>query len=116
MKFILAYKEAVRISKAHKTWNISAFYEMKSMNIIRGQLQADKRQANLLWFQIQRTHRLRVKSEWSALVDDFRTANAGDRALDVQSTFELENRAYSLYVSQNSTEKAKLLKMLLSNY
>lgn len=29
--------------------------------------------------------------------------------------FELANKAYSLYVSQDSTEKAKLLRMLFSN-
>ena len=44
-----------------------------------------------------------------------KTAETGDRALDAQRTFELANKAYSLDVSQNPTEKAKLLKMLLSN-
>ena len=39
-------------------------------------------------------------------------AEAGDRPLGAQRIFELANRAYSLYVSQNSVEKAKLLKML----
>src|SRR5260370_699241 len=43
------------------------------------------------------------------------SAETGDRALDAQKIFELANKAYSLYVSQNSTEKAKLLKMLFSN-
>src|SRR5258708_7029126 len=42
-------------------------------------------------------------------------AEAGDRALGAQRVFELANKAYSLYVSQNSVEKAKLLKMLFSN-
>jgi site-specific DNA recombinase len=40
-------------------------------------------------------------------------AETGDRALDAQRIFELANKAYLLYVSQASTEKAKLLKMLL---
>jgi hypothetical protein len=48
-------------------------------------------------------------------IQGLETAVTGDRALDAQRTFELANRAYSLYVSQNSTEKAKLLRMLLSN-
>jgi hypothetical protein len=43
------------------------------------------------------------------------SAETGDRALDAQRIFELANKAYSLYVSQDSTEKAKLLKMLFSN-
>src|SRR5258707_15070237 len=43
------------------------------------------------------------------------SAETSDRALDAQRIFELANKAYSLYVSQNSTEKAKLLKMLFSN-
>ncbi|HEY4009736.1 MAG TPA: recombinase family protein [Acidobacteriaceae bacterium] len=44
-------------------------------------------------------------------------ANAGeeDRALSAERTLELANKAYSLYVSQDSFEKAKLLRMLLSN-
>ena len=44
-------------------------------------------------------------------------ANAGteDRALSAERTLELANKAYSLYVSQNPVEKAKLLRMLFSN-
>jgi hypothetical protein len=42
-------------------------------------------------------------------------AETGDRALDAQRIFELANKAYSLYVSQNPVEKAKLLRMLFSN-
>ena len=48
-------------------------------------------------------------------IQGLETADTGDRALDAQRTFELANKAYSLYVSQNPTEKAKLLRMLLSN-
>ncbi len=43
-------------------------------------------------------------------------AETGDRALDAQKIFELANSAYSLYVSQNSVEKAKLLKLVVSNF
>jgi hypothetical protein len=42
-------------------------------------------------------------------------AETSDRALDAQKIFELANKAHLLYVSQDSTEKAKLLRMLFSN-
>ena len=42
-------------------------------------------------------------------------AETSDRALDAQRILELANSAYSLYVSQNSVEQAKLLRMLFSN-
>jgi site-specific DNA recombinase len=38
-----------------------------------------------------------------------------DRAADAERTFELANKAYSLYVSHDSSEKADLLKMLFTN-
>ncbi len=42
-------------------------------------------------------------------------AKSSDRALDAERIFELANKAYALYVSQNPVEKAKLLRMLFSN-
>lgn len=48
-------------------------------------------------------------------IDGLNNAERGDKALDAERIFELANRAYSLYVSQDSTEKAKLLRMLFSN-
>lgn len=42
-------------------------------------------------------------------------AETTDRALDAQRIFELANKAHLLYVSRDSTEKAKLLRMLFSN-
>jgi site-specific DNA recombinase len=42
-------------------------------------------------------------------------AETSDKAMDAARIFELANKAFSLYVSQNSTEKAKLPKMLFSN-
>ena len=48
-------------------------------------------------------------------IDGLNHAESGDKALDAERIFELANKAYSLYVSQNSTEKAKLLRMLFSN-
>jgi hypothetical protein len=42
-------------------------------------------------------------------------AETRNKALDAQRIFELANKAYSLYVSQNPVEKAKLLKTLFSN-
>jgi hypothetical protein len=38
-----------------------------------------------------------------------------ERMLDASRILELANKAYFLYVRQNHTEKAKLLKMVLSN-
>ena len=43
------------------------------------------------------------------------SAETGDTVLNAQRIFELANKAYSLYVSQNPVEKAKLLRMLFSN-
>jgi site-specific DNA recombinase len=48
-------------------------------------------------------------------IQGLNNGRAGDKALDAQKIFELANKAYSLYVSQNPVEKAKLLKMLFSN-
>ncbi|MGH9725384.1 MAG: hypothetical protein ACRD41_09985, partial [Candidatus Acidiferrales bacterium] len=48
-------------------------------------------------------------------LDGLSNAETGDKALDAQRILELANKAYSLYVSQNSSEKAKLLRMLFSN-
>ena len=44
------------------------------------------------------------------------STETGDRALDAQKTFELANSTYSLYVSQNFLEKAKLHKLVFSNF
>ena len=43
-------------------------------------------------------------------------AETGDRAFDAEKIFELANNAYFLYVSQNPFEKAKLLRMVVSNF
>ena len=43
------------------------------------------------------------------------SAETGDSVLDAQWILELTNQAYSLYVSQNSVEKTKLLRMVFSN-
>jgi hypothetical protein len=63
----------------------------------------------------------RKTAEWRAeeqqvrmALDGLKYANLSDRAVSAQKIFELANSAYSLYVSQNSTEQAKLLKMVLS--
>lgn len=64
----------------------------------------------------------RKTAEWRAeeqqvtmALEGLKYANLSDRAVSAQKIFELANNAYSLYVSQNSTEQAKLLKMVLSN-
>ena len=48
-------------------------------------------------------------------IEALNSAETSDRALDAQRILELANKAYLLYISQDSTEKAKLLRMLLSN-
>ena len=48
-------------------------------------------------------------------IEGLKNAESGDRAVNAERIFELANNAYSLYVSQDSTEKAKLLRMLFSN-
>ena len=48
-------------------------------------------------------------------IEGLKNAVTSDRAMNAERIFELANNAYSLYVSQDSTEKAKLLRMLFSN-
>ncbi len=64
----------------------------------------------------------RQMTEWRAEEQHVQMAILGlanaettDRAVDAQKIFELANNAYSLYISQNPSEKAKLLRMLFSN-
>ena len=49
-------------------------------------------------------------------IEGLKSAEIGDRALNAERIFELANKSYSLYVSQDSTETAKLVRMLFSNY
>ena len=49
-------------------------------------------------------------------IDGLAATETGDRVLDAQRVFELANKAHLLYISQDSGEKAKLLKMLCSNF
>ena len=49
-------------------------------------------------------------------IQGLNAADTSDRALEAEKVFELANKAYSLYLSQNPTEQAKLLRMLVSNY
>ena len=49
-------------------------------------------------------------------LDGLASSENTDRALDSQRVLELANKAYLLYVSQNSTERAKLLRMICSNF
>ena len=59
-----------------------------------------------------RTEEQQVKMAIAGLA----SAETGDRALDAQKVFELANKAYCLYFSQDSTERAKLLKLMCSNF
>jgi chorismate mutase len=65
----------------------------------------------------------RLMTEWQMeeqqvqmAIRGLNSAETGDRALDAEKIFELANSAYFLYVAQNPFEKAKLLRMLVSNY
>ena len=49
-------------------------------------------------------------------INGLANAETGDRVLDAQRVFELANKAHSLYISLNLVEKAKLLRMLCSNF
>jgi hypothetical protein len=65
----------------------------------------------------------RKVSEWRTEEQQVQTAinglastESGDRALDAERVFQLANKAYLLYISQSPVEKAKLLRMLCSNF
>lgn len=49
-------------------------------------------------------------------IDSLANAEIADRSLDAERVFELAIKAYSLYVSQDSAEKAKLLRLMCSNF
>ena len=64
---------------------------------------------------------MRKSGEWQAEENQIRASMHGletarpERLLDASRILELANKAYFLYVKQNHTERAKLLKMVLSN-
>jgi hypothetical protein len=49
-------------------------------------------------------------------LDGLTLAGTTNRALDAEKVFELADHAYYLYLSQNPTERAKLLRMMCSNF
>jgi site-specific DNA recombinase len=55
------------------------------------------------------------EQEVKIAIQGLSNADMSDKAVDAERIFELANKAYSLYVSQNPVEKAKLLRMLFSN-
>jgi site-specific DNA recombinase len=48
-------------------------------------------------------------------IQGLKHAETSDRALDAKKILELANEAYSLYVSRDSAEQVKLIRMLFSN-
>jgi site-specific DNA recombinase len=64
---------------------------------------------------------LRKSAEWQAEEQQIRTslqaliATRPERLLEASKILELANKAYFLYVKQNHSEKAKLLKTIVSN-
>lgn len=64
---------------------------------------------------------MRKSAEWSAEEQEIEIAlrglNAAEspaKAIDAEKVFELANKAYFLYVSQQPAEQAQLLKMMCS--
>ena len=63
----------------------------------------------------------RKMSEWRAEEQRIQTAinglseSSSDRLLSAKRILELANKAYSLYLTQNPTEQAKLLRLVLLN-
>jgi hypothetical protein len=49
-------------------------------------------------------------------IDGLREAEIGDRSLEAEQVFELANKAYYLYLTQNTAERADLLRKLCSNF
>jgi site-specific DNA recombinase len=64
---------------------------------------------------------IRKSKEWESEESQIQASNQGleaitpQRFLDAARTLELANKAYSLYFKQDHAERAKLLKMVLSN-
>jgi site-specific DNA recombinase len=68
------------------------------------------------FWQRQMTEWRMEEQQIKMAIQGLSSGETGDRALDAQKIFELANSAYSLYISQNSVEKAKLLKLVVSNF
>jgi site-specific DNA recombinase len=65
----------------------------------------------------------RKMSEWrieehqvKMAIDGLREAETVDRSLEAEQVFELANKAYYLYLTQNAVERADLLRKLCSNF
>ena len=65
----------------------------------------------------------RKMSEWRVeeqqvkmAIDGLTSAENGDRALELKEVFELANKAYSLYFTQDTADRADLLRKLCSNF
>jgi hypothetical protein len=65
----------------------------------------------------------RKMSEWRVeeqqvkmAIEGLGEAETGDRSLEAEQVFELANKAYYLYFTQNTAERADLLRKLCSNF
>lgn len=114
--------ETLREDRKHKESKLSAERTRldSRLTLIRNRM--DAAYADKLDGKIPEDFWNRKMSEWRAeeqqvkmALDGLANAEIGDRALDAQKVFELANKAYSLYFSQDSTERAKLLRMMCSN-
>jgi site-specific DNA recombinase len=103
-----------------KVSNERTFLESR-LTAIRNRM--DKAYSDKLDGKIEEDFWQRLMAEWrmeeqqvKMAIQGLNSGGTGDRALDAQKIFELANSAYSLYVSQNSVEKAKLLRLVVSNF
>ena len=67
-------------------------------------------------FWERRTNEWRIEEQQlKAAIERVDNGDQEERALDAERVFELANRSYSLYVSHDRTEKARLLRTLFSS-
>ena len=68
------------------------------------------------FWQRKTSHWQMEEQQSKMALDGLASAETTDRALDAEKLFELANRAYYLYLSQDSAERAKLLRIMCSNF
>src|SRR5262249_2592039 len=111
---LLADKDREQVTRQQKIDRL-----LQRLTTVRGRL--DQAYLDKLDGRIPEEFWKRKSAEWHEeeqhLLMSIRELDAAkpDRLLDGIRILELANKAYFLYLKQNSTEKAKLLRMVLSN-
>jgi PglZ domain len=100
---------ALYASGAHTLTSIRNRMDKAYSDKLDGKIEED-------FWQRQMTEWRMEEQQVKMAIQGLSSAETGDRALDAQTIFELANSAYSLYVSQNPAEKAKLLRIVVSNF